>query len=201
MNKRTLALVAAVPVTILTLTACGGSNTTSTDSSPGSSKSMPMPAHSTSNATMHNPADVAFAQSMIPHHKQAVEMAKLATTRASDPRVKDLAGRIEAAQDPEVMKMTGWLDTWGAAMPEDMAGMDGMPGMMSTADMDALAAAKGAAFDKKFLTMMIAHHNGALTMAKAERSGSAPDAKTLARAIIDGQTTEINEMKALLGSG
>ena len=198
MNKRTLALVVAVPIIFLTLTACGSSSTTS---SAGSS-SMPMPSHRTSAAMLHNAADIKFAQDMIPHHKQAVDMAKLAATRASDSRVKALASRIEAAQDPEVMKMTGWLDTWGATMPADMTGMDGMPGMMSTADMKRLTAATGARFDKRFLTMMIAHHTGALTTAKAELTdGSDPAAKALARAITDAQTTEINEMKALLSSG
>jgi uncharacterized protein (DUF305 family) len=196
MNKRTLALVAALPVAVLTLTACGGSSTTTS-----SGTSTGMPSHSTSGDMMHNKADVSFAQAMIPHHKQAVDMARLATGRASDPRVKDLAARIEAAQDPEVMKMTGWLDTWGAAMPADMTGMDGMPGMMSTADMHALTAAKGTAFDKKFLTLMIAHHSGALTMAQGEfAEGSDPAAKALAQSIVDGQTKEINEMHALLAS-
>jgi uncharacterized protein (DUF305 family) len=196
MNKRTLALVAALPVAVLTLAACGGSgNTTTSDTSTG------IPSHSTSGATMHNKADIRFAQAMIPHHKQAVDMAKLATGRASDPRVKDLAARVEAAQVPEVMKMTGWLDTWGAQMPDDMTAMDGMPGMMSTADIHALTAATGTAFDKRFLTLMIAHHTGALTMAQGELTeGSDPAAKALAQSITDGQTTEINEMTALLGS-
>jgi uncharacterized protein (DUF305 family) len=197
MNKRTLALVAALPVAVLTLTACGGAGSTT-----NSGTSTGTPSHSTSGAIMHNKADISFAQAMIPHHKQAVDMAKLATGRASDPRVKDLAARIQAAQDPEVMKMTGWLDTWGAAMPGDMTGMDGMPGMMSTADLHALTAAKGTAFDKRFLALMIAHHTGALTMAQGELSGgSDADAKALAQSIIDGQTAEIDEMTALLGSG
>jgi uncharacterized protein (DUF305 family) len=197
MNKRTRALVAALPVAVLTLTACGSSSTTS--GSTGTSTRMPH--HSGSGAAMHNEADVSFAQAMIPHHRQAVGMATLATGRASDPRVKDLADRIEAAQDPEVMKVTGWLDTWGAEMPADMTGMDGMPGMMSTADIHALTAATGTAFDKKFLTLMIAHHTGALTMAQGELTeGSDPSAKALAQSIIDGQTKEINEMTALLGS-
>lgn len=196
MNKRILALIAAIPVTTVILTACG----TASSTSPGSS--MPMAGHSTNGAMMHNAGDVTFAQAMIPHHRQAVQMAKLAATRASDSRVKDLAARIEAAQGPEIMKMTGWLATWGAAMPSDMTGMDGMPGIMSTADMAALTAASGAAFDKAFLTMMIAHHTGALAMAKTElASGTDADAKALAQSIIDGQTKEITEMKAILGTG
>lgn len=195
MNKRTFALIAAIPLTAVTLAACGS---TTSSTSPGAS--MPMTG-SSSGAMMHNAGDVTFAQAMIPHHQQAVQMAKLAATRASDSRVKDLAARIEAAQDPEIMKMTGWMSSWGASMPSDMAGMD-MPGMMSTADMTALTAASGTAFDRTFLTMMIAHHTGALAMAQAElATGSDADAKALAQSIIDGQTKEITEMKAILGTG
>ena len=194
MNKRTFALIATIPLTAVTLAACGSASSTT---SPGAS--MPMTG-SSSGAMMHNTGDVTFAQAMIPHHQQAVQMAKLAATRASDSRVKDLAARIEAAQDPEIMKMTGWMSSWGASMPSDMAGMD-MPGMMSTADMTALTAATGTAFDKAFLTMMIAHHTGALAMAKIEMaSGADADSKALAQSIIDGQTKEITEMKAILGT-
>ena len=196
MNKRTFALIAAIPLTAVILAACGGTSSTS----PGAS--MPMTGQSTNGAMMHNAGDVTFAQAMIPHHQQAVQMAKLAATRASDTRVKDLAARIEAAQDPEITMMTGWMSNWGASMPSDMTGMDGMPGMMSTADMTALTAASGTSFDKAFLTMMIAHHTGALDMAKTElASGTDADAKSLAQSIIDGQTKEINEMKAILGTG
>jgi uncharacterized protein (DUF305 family) len=138
---------------------------------------------------------------MIPHHQQAVQMAQLAATRAADSRVKDLAGRIAAAQGPEITMMTGWMSTWGTAMPSDMAGMD-MPGFMTTTDRNALTAASGTAFDKMFLTMMIAHHNGALLTANTELSGGSDKAaKALAQSIIDGQTKEITQMKAILGSG
>jgi uncharacterized protein (DUF305 family) len=195
MNKRTLALIAAIPVTAVILAACGSTSSTN----PGAS--MPMAAQSTNSAMMHNAGDVTFAQAMIPQHQQAVQMAKLAATRASDSRVKDLAARIEAAQGPEVTMMTGWMSSWGASMPSDMAGMD-MPGLMSVTDMAALNAASGTAFDKAFLTMMIAHHTGALAMAKTElASGSDADAKALAQSIIDGQTKEITEMKMILGIG
>jgi len=203
MNKRTLALVAAVPVTVLTLTACASPSTTETarTAGAGSTSSSPTPGNKTAAATTHNAADITFAQDMIPHHQQAVQMARLAATRASDTRVRDLASRIEAAQDPEITTMTGWLNTWGAQMPGDMAGMDAMPGMMSTASMNTLTAARGAAFDKTFLSMMIAHHTGALTVAKAAlREASDPDTLALARSIIDGQTAELAQMKAILGT-
>src|SRR5438128_8499755 len=69
-----------------------------------------------------NDADVEFAQQMIPHHQQALEMAKLAESRATGPEVKDLAAAIEGAQDPEIQTMTGWLQEWD----EDVPGLGGM---------------------------------------------------------------------------
>lgn len=152
----------------------------------------------------HNDADVTFAQDMIPHHRQAVEMAQLATDRAQDPRVLDLASRIEGAQDPEITQMTGWLEDWDEDVPEagGHEGMTGMTGMMSAEDMDALEAASGAAFDEMFLTMMIEHHRGAVEMATTELDdGQFPEALELAQTIIDAQNAEITEMEQILAGG
>jgi uncharacterized protein (DUF305 family) len=86
-----------------------------------------------------NDADATFAQQMIPHHQQAVTMAELAGTRATDPEVKRLAAQIKAAQGPEITTMTGWLSAWGKPAPTDSLdhGMNmsggSMPGMMSSA--------------------------------------------------------------------
>lgn len=150
-----------------------------------------------------NDADVTFATEMIPHHRQAVEMAELAGTRAQSQEVKDLAAEIEGAQGPEIETMTSWLQEWGQPVPEDMSGMDmseDMPGMMSMEDMDELESLSGAAFDKQFLTMMIAHHEGAIEMAKTEQAdGQNSDAITLAEQIEEAQTTEITTMNDLLG--
>lgn len=144
--------------------------------------------------------DIAFAQLMIPHHEQAVEMADLALERETSPEVKALAEKIKGAQDPEIEQMTAWLTAWGAST-DTGHGDDhsGMPGMMSDADMSALAEAQGATFDEKWLTMMIAHHEGALTMAQ-QVLGTTTDAevRTLAEAVVAGQKAEITEMKALL---
>jgi uncharacterized protein (DUF305 family) len=147
-----------------------------------------------------NSADVEFAQGMIPHHQQAVEMAELAETRAEDPQVIDLAERIKGAQDPEIEQMEGWLDDWGQPAPSDaMGGMDHGGGMMSEDDMTALEDASGAEFDEMFLTMMIEHHEGAITQAEAElEDGKYPEALELAQAIIDAQKAEIEEMQGIL---
>lgn len=198
-------LAAAVFVVIggLTLAACGDSD----DSMPGmsgmSETESSIPAKPTESTLSINDADVAFATDMIPHHRQAVEMAALAETRAKSPEVKELAMAIKGAQDPEIQTMSGWLTSWGEPVPEDMSGMDmssSMPGMMSSDDMDKLTNTTGSEFDQMFLTMMIEHHEGAIEMAKAEQTdGAYPDAVALAKQIEAAQTKEITTMKGLLG--
>jgi uncharacterized protein (DUF305 family) len=156
----------------------------------------------TPSSAAFNDADVSFAQGMIPHHTQAVEMADLGSTQASSAKVKDLAVRIKAAQGPEITAMTAWLKSWNKpveASGGDMSGMD--MGIMSAADMKSLTAATGTAFDKMFLTMMVVHHKGAIEMANTEQNtGKFADAKAMAGAIITGQQAEIDEMTKLLAS-
>ena len=174
------------------------------DSSPASAS-----ADSTDTSASFNDADVAFAQGMLPHHEGALELAQLAGDRAADPRVLDLATRIEAAQAPEIDTLTGWLDEWGAATDgsSSSAGTDGMDhsghdtGGGMGMDTGALAAASGAEFDRMFLTQMIAHHEGAVKMAQKEAAnGSNPEAVTLANTIIGDQEAEIQEMQDLLSA-
>ena len=151
-----------------------------------------------------NSADVTFATDMIPHHRQATEMAGLAASRTENADVLDLAARIEAAQDPEIDTMSSWLTSWGEKVPDDMSGMDdmsSMPGMMSGDQMSQLKDSSGAAFDRQFLTMMVEHHEGAVEMAKTEQTdGKSTDAVELATTIERAQTAEIAEMKGLLAS-
>ncbi|MEU7870022.1 DUF305 domain-containing protein [Dactylosporangium sp. NPDC049140] len=147
-----------------------------------------------------NDADAMFAQMMVPHHQQAVEMADLADTRAADPEVKTLARQIKAAQGPEITTMTGWLSSWGKPVPamSDMS-HGGMSGMMSGTDMAKLKAATGKDFDRQFCTMMIAHHQGAIAMSQDElRNGTNADAKALAQRIITAQQAEIDTMNKIL---
>lgn len=192
--KRAIALV-AVPALAFALAACGDSDDKG-GSKPSASPSMSM-SMSAAQAS-HNEQDVMFAQMMIPHHRQAVEMAGLAPSRAASAQVKALAAGIEKAQAPEIATMTGWLKDWGA--PAAMTGMHhDMPGIMGEKDMTSLKGLKGAAFDKAFLRMMIEHHQGAVTMARAEgRSGQNADAKALAASIVRTQTAEIAKMRGLL---
>ncbi|MFC0554483.1 DUF305 domain-containing protein [Planotetraspora thailandica] len=188
----------------LLVTACSATDISTHDMSAMSSTpatSSAPPATTVGAEAEHNDSDVMFTQMMIPHHRQAVKMAKLADTKAASPEVRKLAAQIEAAQDPEIQTMSGWLTSWGMQVPRtDGMSMDhGMPGMMSDEDMKKLGTLSGAAFDKAFLTMMIQHHEGAITMAKDEQSnGVYEPAKQLAGSIISSQSAEIATMKELL---
>jgi uncharacterized protein (DUF305 family) len=198
-TARLTRLAAALVAGVLTLTACGDGDDAG-HSSMGSNDTSAS-AESSAEADFSD-ADVTFAAGMIPHHQSAIEMAQLAEGRAADPRVLDLAARIEAAQGPEIEILSGWLDQWGADGESEMdhGGMDhGSGGMMSEQDMQALMNATGAEFDRLFLTQMIAHHTGAVEMAQAELSeGSNTDALAMAESIRDSQSAEIAEMEQLL---
>ncbi len=160
-------------------------------------------------STEFNDADVVFAQSMIPHHNQAVEMAEIALTSeaGASAEIQALATQIQGAQDPEVAQMTSMLEGWG--QPMDMEGMDGMEemegmasmdGMMSAEDMAVLTSVNGPEFDVAWATAMIAHHEGAVGMAQiVKAAGSNPEVLALAEAIIAGQQIEIDQMKAMIG--
>jgi len=202
MRVRAFTATLVATVAALVMAGCGGDNTAG--SSPGDAQA----SRSEQQAQDHNQADITFAQEMIPHHAQAIEMARLAPDRAQSPQVKDLASRIEQAQGPEIETMTGWLRTWNAQVPPtgaaggDHAGMGTSPGMMDPQQMQQLRQATGAEFDMLFLQMMIEHHNGAITTARAELAdGQYPPAKQLAQQIIDTQQAEIEEMRALLPQG
>ena len=198
MNRITRVLVVSA-FAAATLSACaddGGhdmNNMTSTSRGAATSAPPAAPAAGT-----HNEADVAFATYMIPHHGQAVVMAEMATTRASSPQVKDLAAQIQAAQDPEIKQMSGWLATWGEPVPAATAMQHG-DGMMTMDEMGQLETARGASFDRMWMEMMIKHHEGAIAMARTELTeGSDAEAQRLAQAIVDGQSKEIATMTALL---
>ena len=189
-------------VTAVGLGACSSDH--SGMSGMSSSTTIAIPADANYNAT-----DVGFAQGMIPHHAQAIEMADLALTNTTNPDVLVLANQIKAAQSPEIEKLSGWLGDWGQTVPStasgsmdhDMSGTPGMmmDGMMSQADMDRLETSTGTEFDRLWLELMIQHHEGAVKMSKSEVSGGKnPDAIALAEAIISGQQAEITAMELLL---
>ena len=183
------------------LAACGSSSsgTGAAPSAASSSSAAAAPSSAASVSAESRAGDVMFAQMMIPHHEQAVEMSDLALKSGAGAEVTALATQIKAAQGPEIATMQGWLAAWGASAGSASDHMGHMPGMMSADDMTELASLRGSAFDDRWLRMMIAHHEGALTMAQDVLSTTQdPQVRTLAEAVVSGQTAEIATMKGLL---
>ncbi|MCX5404039.1 DUF305 domain-containing protein [Streptomyces sp. NBC_00335] len=200
---RRVTAVTAAATAALVLAACGGNGNGNDSGSAHNGHNTASPSASApAQQGDHNAADTAFAQGMIPHHRQAIEMADLATTRAESAEVKKLADEIKKAQDPEIETLSGWLTSWGEKVPAEDAGHGGhdMSGMMTAEEMKQLEASSDKAFDTAFLTMMVKHHEGAVAMAKTEQAdGTYQPAKDMAQAIITSQSAEIARMNTLLG--
>jgi uncharacterized protein (DUF305 family) len=148
-----------------------------------------------------NSADVSYAQMMIEHHAQALDMTELAPRHADSTQVERLAERIAAAQGPEIKAMRGWLTSYGK--PEKATGHThahtAMPGMATEAQLKRLRVAEGKAFDRLFLTLMITHHEGAITMAtEVKAQGNNIRIEEMADDVIAQQTSEITRMRGML---
>lgn len=153
--------------------------------------------------------EVGFARDMSDHHAQAVELAELIRTRSGDPRIRLLATDIALTQQAQIGRMSGWLDAWGqpptgAEPPMSWMGHragDAMPGMASREEVAALAASSGANADELFLRLMIRHHRGGLLMAvRALQLADEPEVRSLALAVRNGQSAEIDAMEDLLAA-
>ncbi|MGY4544465.1 uncharacterized protein (DUF305 family) [Arthrobacter sp. UYNi723] len=201
--KKTLTISAVTIAAAIALAGCsagsdGGSMPGMNHGSSGMSSS------SAPAAADFNDADTMFAQMMIPHHTQAVEMSDMVLAKEGIPApVTDLATKIKAAQAPEIEKMTGWLTSWNqpTEMPTGTPSGHSMSGMMGDEDMTALEAAQGTEAAKLFLTQMIAHHEGAIMMAKTESTdGKNAEAVQLSKDIATSQEAEMQEMKDLLAT-
>lgn len=214
MNVKTFAMPAALIAAALALAGCSGAAQGSGPTSAATAQapmdhsghSMPMGTSSASSSPSSsqgasNAADAMFAQMMIPHHEQAVEMSDIVLAKSGlEPRVAKLAEQIKAAQAPEIATQRGWLKAWGQPSMMAAGSGHGMDGMMTADDLAKLRAAAAPEAAKLFLSQMIAHHEGAVSMAQAElSSGSNAEAVAMARSIVDSQTTEIDGMKTLLG--
>lgn len=165
-----------------------------------------------------NDADIMFAQMMIPHHAQALQLSELVAGAGASRSVQVLADRIDGAQRPEIVYMAGWLEDRGEDAPTaeeikdgDMgamsmghgghgSGSSTMPGMATAGQLRDLADARGAEFDDLFLTLMIRHHQGAVDMAGVVlRDGSEQQLNELASGIAADQSAEISRLEDLLG--
>ena len=187
---------------------------------PGQSNKILTPATASAPPRKPSDADVKFMQGMIMHHSQAVEMTELLKTRTHDTEVVALGKRIDISQSDEMRFMREWLTERGEPLSEhgsmdmagmDMAGMDHdmdmgsmpmMPGMLTKEQMKALAAATGPEFDHLFLTGMIQHHTGALTMVKdlfrVPGAGQDPRLFDFASDVDNTQQAEIDIMRHML---
>ena len=154
--------------------------------------------------TRYTASDAQFMRHMIPHHLQALEMSRLAPDRTNSPELLEIAGKIEAAQGDEIAFMEQWLTSRGESIDRSHAHGDHhtMKGMATEAQMAALAAASGVAFDRQFLSLMIAHHEGAIEMVEAlmEQPGSAydPTLFEFTTDVTNDQSKEIELMHGLL---
>jgi uncharacterized protein (DUF305 family) len=148
-------------------------------------------------------ADVHFMQGMIAHHAQAIHMSRMAAARGANPRVLRFAQKIDQSQAGEIVLMQEWLRANGQVAPDTSAwrGMS-MPGMLTAAELAALEAARGVAFDRQFLVLMIRHHEGALRMVAdllaTPRAAQDVDVSVLANDVETVQTAEIAVMRQLL---
>ena len=179
---RRLTVIAAL-LAALTVSACGGHE-----------------------AATGRAGDIVFAQDMIPHHEQALEMSALALAADASPEVTALAKEIQAAQDPEIVLMRSWLRDWGAEELPHSGGpgeeSDGheheMPGMATGEQLLALAEARGAEFDALWIDLMVAHHEGAIEMAEqVAQTTDDLEVQALAAEIIATQAQEIERMQGL----
>ena len=222
--KRSLSLASLSVAALISLSACGPSSGESMEGMEGMGESSAAASSATAEATTgtstestsgtsddamaeHNDADVMFAQMMIPHHEQAVEMSEMMLAKDGiSPEITALATKIEDAQGPEIGTMTGWLEAWGEPV-EPEGGMEGhsmggsgpMEGMMSDEQMSELGSAEGTEASRLFLESMTAHHEGAVGMAQDEiDNGQNPEAIEMAEMIIETQNAEIAEMEELL---
>ncbi|MFY9919033.1 MAG: DUF305 domain-containing protein [Mycobacterium sp.] len=186
-------------VSVMFLAAC----TTSTSDSANDTGQQQQPPV-TAEPAGHNADDIAFATNMIPHHQQAVDLSALVPERSPNPDLQTLASNIATAQEPEIQTMKVLLVQWNENPDLDTGSGHGvhgaMQGMVDEATISRLTSLEGDEFDQLWLTSMIAHHQGAIEMAKAEvANGANVDAKSLADRIIDTQQAEIGQMKQMLG--
>jgi uncharacterized protein (DUF305 family) len=189
-HRTRIALTALLSALALLAVACNGAaDAPSTDETP---------ATDATEEAAYNEADIEFLQGMIPHHEEAVEMARPVPDRTDRPELNQLAGDIIALQEAEIAQMEQMLADADADAGAEEAGHGGhgdMPGMMGEEEMERLAVLEGVEFDLAFIDMMIAHHEGAITSAEQViQGGQNPQARQLAEAIIAEQRAEIDQM-------
>lgn len=219
MRAISIVRVAAILVSTLATAACGGAGAAAPSTGPEPSAASDMEAlynaRLDSARARFTEADVHFMTAMIAHHAQALQMSELAPDRAGSPAIRTLAARIINGQKDEIATMQTWLRDRGQPVPE-LHVMNGrvmvhgadhamhMPGMLTPEQMRRLEAARGAEFDRLFLTYMIQHHQGAVGMVHelfgTDGAGQDEDAFRLASDVQVDQITEIARMERMLSA-
>ena len=139
-----------------------------------------------------------FAEMMIPHHQQAVDMSDLALKKSTNPSILDLAQRIKDAQSAEIVQMKTWLDGESSnSMMSDHSGHS-MGGMLTEEEFSKLESASGVEFDKLFLEGMIVHHEGAIDMSRMIKDTPTEEVNIFGLNVVEVQSAEIREMKEIL---
>ena len=154
---------------------------------------------------LYTEADVHFMHGMIAHHAQAIFMSRLAVSRGANPRVLKFANKIDQSQQAEIRLMQDWLVANKQSAPDTGSWRTmSMPGMLTTSQLAQLDGAKGAEFDKQFLTLMIQHHNGALKMVAdllaTPLAAQDMDVSVFANDVEVVQTAEIGLMQQMLAN-
>ena len=147
-------------------------------------------------------ADVEFMQGMIAHHAQAIVMSRMAASHGANPQVMKLSTKIDQSQVPEIRIMQLWLKRYNQFAPDTSSWRNmTMPGMLTTAQLKELDAAKGVDFDRAYLRLMIQHHAGALKMVddlfNVSMAGQEVDVNVFANDVVTAQTAEIGIMQRL----
>ena len=137
--------------------------------------------------------DIAFAEQMIPHHEQAIEMSEIALLNTTNPEILQIAQQIKDAQSPEIELMKSWTGVKASTHSGHL-----MEGMLSQSELSELRAAQGKDFDLLFLQGMIKHHEGAIVMAQDVANSKNQDVANLSASIIAAQKLEIATMEELL---
>lgn len=203
MKNRSLYFSALALSTLLSVAACADNSAqTSPASSPTSHAEMHESSTATAESNTANDADMNFASGMKAHHEQALQMSEYILDKDGvNPKVRELAEEIKAAQAPEIKQMETWLSKWGMSSEMDHGGMDHTGAMISEQEISELKSADGVHGSKLFLSQMIKHHEGAVEMAKTEiADGSSPEAIKMSKNIVASQADEIEQMKDLLAT-
>ncbi|MFZ9690166.1 MAG: DUF305 domain-containing protein [Phycisphaerales bacterium] len=155
--------------------------------------------------SLHTAADVQFMQGMIAHHAQAIRMSVLAATRSGDARLIRFAQKIDQSQTSEIQLMGDWLAERRQVVPDSTTWTQiTMPGMLTAAELAELATLTGTAFDRRFLELMIRHHEGAIAMVAdlfvTPRAGQEVDVNVFANEVEQVQSVEIALMRQMLAT-